>query len=94
VAAKKTATKLLTNSTCKQITDLVYGYLNDKLRPKVKKDFQRHLRLCPDCVSFLNTYKRTIGIARSIRAEDMPFKVRKNILDFLHRQIRQAKPGE
>jgi hypothetical protein len=91
MAARKTAARLLTKRTCKQITDLVYGYLNDTLSPTVKRDFQQHLRVCPDCVSFLNTYKKTMGITRSLRAEDMPFKVRKNILDFLRRRVRKVK---
>jgi Putative zinc-finger len=91
MAARKMATKVLTDKTCKQITDLVYAYLNDKLSRTVKRDFQQHLRVCPDCVSFLNTYKKIVGMTRSLRAEDMPSKVRENILDFLRRRIRKTR---
>jgi anti-sigma factor RsiW len=91
MAARKMATKVLTNKTCKQITDLVHAYLDDKLSRTVKRDFQQHLRVCPDCVSFLNTYKKTVGISRSLRAEEMPLKVRENILDFLRRRIRKTR---
>jgi hypothetical protein len=91
MAARKMATKVLTNKTCKQIADLVYAYLDDRLKPTVKRDFQQHLRICPDCVSFLNTYKKTVGMTRSLRAEDMPSKVRENILDFLRRRIRKTR---
>jgi hypothetical protein len=91
MAARKMATKVLNNKTCKQITDLVYAYLNDRLKPTVKRDFQQHLRICPDCASFLNTYKKTVGMTRSLRAEDMPSKVRENILDFLRRRIRKTR---
>jgi Putative zinc-finger len=91
MAARKPTAKGLSDKTCKQITDLVYGYLNDKLTPIVKSDFQQHLRVCPDCVNFLNTYKKTMGITRSLRAEDLPLKVRKNILDFLRRRARRTQ---
>src|SRR5262245_36699050 len=56
--ARKKAIKLLTNKTCKEITDLLFGYLDNTLSRSVMRDFQRHLRVCPDCVSFLNTYKK------------------------------------
>ena len=83
MAARKTATKVLSNKTCKEITDLIVGYLHNELRPAVKRDFRQHLRICPDCVSFFNTYKKTVASIRSLRVEDIPAKVRKNILDFL-----------
>jgi hypothetical protein len=89
MATRKAAGRSLTNKTCKQITDLVYNFLNDTLRPTVKKDFLQHLRLCPDCISFLNTYKKTVNLTRSLRAEDIPPKVRTSISDFLRRRIRK-----
>jgi hypothetical protein len=91
MAARKRVAEVLTSKTCKQITDLVYGYLNGKLSATVKKDFQQHLRVCPDCVNFLNTYKKTVRAAGSLRIEDLPSKVRKNILAFLHRRVRGTK---
>jgi len=71
------------------MTDLVFDYLNDKLTPSVKRDFEQHLSICPDCVSFLKTYKRTVTTTRSIQAERLPPKVRENILAFLRKRIRR-----
>ncbi|MBI4527822.1 MAG: zf-HC2 domain-containing protein [Deltaproteobacteria bacterium] len=85
--AGRKAAEALTNKTCKQIADLVFNYLNDKLEPAVKRDFQRHLSICPDCVSFLNTYKKTVAVTRSVRAEEIPPKVRNKILAFLRKRI-------
>ena len=80
----------MTNKTCKQMTDLVFNYLNDKLSPNVKRDFQQHLRICPDCVNFLDTYKKTVSVTRSIRPDEIPPKVRNNILDFLRARVRKS----
>jgi Putative zinc-finger len=91
MAARKTTVKALTNKTCKQIADLVCNYLNDTLAPRVKRDFNQHLTICPDCVAFLNTYKKTVATTRSIRAGDMPENVRNNILDFLRSRARQNR---
>ncbi len=82
--------EILTNKTCKQLTDLVSDYLNDKLSPTVTRDLQQHLRICPDCVNFLNTYKKTVSVTRSIRPEEIPPRVRNNILNFLRKRLRRS----
>jgi hypothetical protein len=79
-----------TNKTCKEITELIFEYVNDTLSPAVKRDFHRHLRICPDCVKFLNTYKKTASVTRSIRPEEIPPRVRSNILDFLRARLRKS----
>jgi Putative zinc-finger len=88
MAARKAAT-VLTNKTCKEITDLIIGYLDNTLSLTVKRDFERHLRICPDCVNFLNTYRKTAATSASLRPEAMPAKVRENILEFLRSRIRK-----
>jgi hypothetical protein len=76
------------NVSCKSITDLIWKYLSGRLGPKLKRDFERHLRICPDCVSFLNTYKKTVSLASSISVSAIPPKVRANVRTFLRRKIR------
>lgn len=89
--ARKTAAKTLTGKTCKQMTELLVDYLNDTLGPAVRRDFMQHLAICPDCVAFLNTYKKTVQITRAVRAEEMPAKIRDNILVFLRRRARKNR---
>ena len=86
---RNAAAKGLTNKTCRQISELVFDYLNEKLTPATKRDFEQHLSLCPDCVSFLKTYKKTVATTRSIKAERLPLMVRENILAFLRKRIRR-----
>jgi hypothetical protein len=90
MAARKAA-RALANKTCKEITDLICGYVNDTLSPAVKRDFQRHLRICPDCVNFLNTYKKTVTTSGSLRPEEIPAEVRDNVLEFLRSRIRKRE---
>jgi hypothetical protein len=84
---RKAAAKALTNKTCRQISDLVFDYLNEKLTPATKRDFEQHLSICPDCISFLNTYKKTVAVTSSVKVEQLPPKVRENILAFLRKRI-------
>ena len=90
MTAHKKATRVLTNRTCKEITVLIFGYLNNTLSPAVKRDFKRHLRICPDCVNFLKTYRKTMAASQSLRSAEIPANVRENILDFLRRRIRKS----
>jgi hypothetical protein len=82
--------RIPSTKTCKQVTGLVSDYLNDKLAPAVKRDFQQHLRLCPDCVNFLNTYKKTVSVTRSIGPEEIPPRIRDTIVDFLRGRVRKS----
>ena len=93
MASRKTNKKTLTRKTCKQIADLVLDHLNDTLAPRIKREFDQHLRLCPDCVAFLNTYRKTVAVAKTVRAEDMPAQVRRNILGFLQARARGKRTG-
>ena len=87
---RKTAASTLTNKTCKQIADLVLGYLNNQLSPRIKRDFEQHLDICPDCVSFLQTYKKSVELTGAVNPVEMPAKVRDNILSFLRKRIRRV----
>jgi hypothetical protein len=59
----------------------------------IKREFDQHLRICPDCVAFLNTYRKTVAVAKSVRAADMPEQVRRNILGFLQARARGKRTG-
>jgi len=86
----KTTRQPLSAKTCKQITELMADYLTDKLRPMLKAEFEKHLSLCPDYVNFINTYKKTVQSAVTLRPEEIPPKVRDNILNFLRKKLRRA----
>lgn len=81
------AKRARTDVSCKSATDLIWKYLSDRLRPAVKRAFEEHLRICPDCVSFLNTYKKTVSLARSLGTGAMPAKVRANARAFLRQHM-------
>jgi hypothetical protein len=85
-------TTRLTQKTCEEIGNLVSDYLNGTLQVRIRRQFEQHLEICPDCVAFLNTFRETVSRVRSIRAEDMPETVRRNILEFLRSRARNKRP--
>jgi len=86
---RKKSSKAPTRQSCREITDLVLSYLTNELEPKVKREFERHLSICPDCVNFLNTYKKIVTVTKSVQQSDLPTRVRDNILSFLRKRIRR-----
>ena len=87
MAKLKRAKQSQKNVSCKSITDLIWKYVSDRLSPEVKREFEEHLRICPDCVSFLNTYRKTVSLAGSLRASAVPASVRANVRAFLRQKI-------
>ncbi len=51
--------------TCKSATDLILDYLSRELNSETTAEFEEHLSKCPDCVAFLNTYKKTLQLTKS-----------------------------
>lgn len=90
MATRKIASRVSNNRSCKEITSLMLDYLTGKLTPTIKREFTQHLRLCPDCVSFLKTYKKTVAATGKITPEAVPSRVQQNVLAFLRKRIHGA----
>ena len=86
---KKCRGEILTSWTCKQISALIVDYVSNRLNPKVKRELEQHLSICPDCVSFVKTYRKTIATTGSIRVATLPAKLRKNLLAFVRKKMHQ-----
>ncbi|MEW6143414.1 MAG: zf-HC2 domain-containing protein [Thermodesulfobacteriota bacterium] len=56
--------KIQTVDTCKDATSLILEFLSGELSPETGSEFEKHLQICPDCVAFLNTYKKTIELTK------------------------------
>lgn len=58
-------TRLQTVETCKDATNLLLEFMSGELDPETNLEFEKHLEVCPDCVAFLNTYRKTVELTRS-----------------------------
>ena len=52
-------------TTCATEVALIGDYLASRLTSRMLNAFEKHLEDCPDCASFLRTYKKTIEVTRS-----------------------------
>lgn len=49
--------------SCRELVELVSGYLDDDMAPDERARFERHLDDCPGCVVYLDQMRRTIAAA-------------------------------
>jgi anti-sigma factor (TIGR02949 family) len=56
--------------TCRELTDFLMAYLDHELPDGQRAEFERHLRVCPPCVNYLETYQETVRLGKQCCASD------------------------
>ena len=79
--------------TCKHvILDFLADYLDETLSPDVVADLERHLQVCPPCVAYLNTYKKTKDLVGRGVPVEMPEEMKTRLHEFLLDHLARGKP--
>jgi hypothetical protein len=71
---------------CDECVALLVDYLEGELPPDRARALELHLDLCPPCVAFVNTYRGTVNVARTLQAEDIPPELTQRLIDFLRKE--------
>ena len=50
--------------TCQELIDFLLTYLDGELAAEQSQVFEEHLRLCPECVHYVETYRLTVRVTR------------------------------
>ncbi len=66
--------------TCRQLVELVTGYLDGSLSSDEQLAFERHLAICPPCRGYLTEIRHTISLAGELTEETIPPDVRDDML--------------
>lgn len=53
--------------TCREFTEFLDAYLAKALTSAEQVAFDEHLAECPDCVSYLGSYRQTVSVCQSLR---------------------------
>ncbi len=56
--------------TCRELADFLMEYLEDGLRAREREVFEEHLHACPACERYLDTYRETVRLGKSLCASD------------------------
>ena len=77
---------------CDECVALLVDYIEGELPPQRLRALEIHLDLCPSCVAFVNTYRGTVNIARTLQAEDIPPELTQRLIEFLRKEKEAAPP--
>ena len=74
--------------TCRELIDFIAQYLDATLAAPMRYEFERHLKICPSCMAYLEEYKHTIRLGRLAMApNDEPAQMPEGLV----RAIRAAR---
>ena len=57
---------------CRECSEFLADYVAGELDPAVLAVFERHLKACPNCVTYVEQYSETIRASREACGEDAP----------------------
>lgn len=55
--------------TCREVLDFLVDYSDGQLSGAARREFDRHLSVCPSCVAYLKSYKTTIELEKLAAAD-------------------------
>lgn len=58
--------------TCREFSELLFDFLEDLLPPEQRNPLERHLRDCPPCVAYFDSYRATILLSRQLPDAPLP----------------------
>ncbi len=59
--------------TCRDFAEFVWAYLDGEVSEAQRFEFDAHMAVCPPCVAYLDTYRRTVELGkRAFRDLDAP----------------------
>jgi len=79
--------------TCQEQVELLADYLDGILHHETASALERHMEGCPECLTFMKTYKATSAWVREIACEEMPEELKTRLASFLKAKILQEHPG-
>ncbi|MBI1876511.1 MAG: zf-HC2 domain-containing protein, partial [Acidobacteria bacterium] len=68
---------------CSEVVNLLADYLEQRLPSSTQRDLEQHLSGCSSCVAYLNTYRSTVSLLRSLSEDDLPPELRARLAAFL-----------
>lgn len=77
----------LRRPTCKEAIGILADYLDSALGPELLAALEGHLRDCPPCVAYVNTYKETRALTGEVGRVDMPEEMKRRLRQLLLDQL-------
>ena len=66
--------------SCRELVTLVTEYLEGTLAPRERRRFERHIRGCDGCTTYLEQMRETIRLAGTLHERDISPAAREELL--------------
>jgi anti-sigma factor RsiW len=71
--------------TCRELIDFLLEYVEERLSAEERERFDTHLRICPDCRTYLDTYGKTVELTRLAADDTIPPEVPEDLIQAILR---------
>jgi anti-sigma factor RsiW len=78
--------------TCRELAELLIDFVSDELPAEHRVRIEQHLKLCPPCVAYLESYQITIRMTRRLPCEPLPPELEKRLRAAFEELRRQDNP--
>ncbi len=78
---------------CEDIRTFLMDYLDNELPVGDSLIFRLHLLLCTVCRRYMNKYKDSVSLAKSIMDDPPPPELVNLTTEFLHKRVRGGQPS-
>lgn len=48
--------------SCREFMDVILAYLDGELAARERRLFEQHIRACPPCLDYLDSYRQTVAL--------------------------------
>jgi hypothetical protein len=65
--------------TCRELLELLIDLDSDGLAPDRRDHAEQHLRDCPSCFAYVESYRSTIRLARQLPLRPLPIRLEERL---------------
>ena len=77
--------------TCRELIEFLMSYIDGELADDRRSLFDEHLANCPDCVTYLETYRKTVALETELLGASLDALVPGDVPEDLVRAILSAR---
>ncbi|MGH7131082.1 MAG: anti-sigma factor family protein [Phycisphaerales bacterium] len=68
--------------TCREFIEFLMSYVDGEVSGHQRAEFDRHMRACPSCAAYLESYKKTLAMERELCTDcgDVPQSVPEDLV--------------
>ena len=80
--------------TCRDLAELLIDFVSGDLPPDRRLHVEQHLRICPPCVAYVETYQITIRLTRKLPCGPLPPELEQRLRAILETGGKEPPPSQ